>query len=78
MNTTKSPADPELAIWERVFVPDPGLLTLEQVRYLLEVQFSKADLQRINALSAKANEGTLGRNERIELVTSNSSVSSRS
>ena len=60
-------ADPELAIWERVFVPDPRQITAEQARYLLDARFSQADLDRINKLSAKADEGTLAAGEKIEL-----------
>ena len=65
--STTSIADPELAIWERVFVPDPRHITPDQARYLLEVRFSKADLDRINELSAKADEGTLEAKEKVEL-----------
>jgi len=67
MESFQSTADPELAIWERVFVPNPERITREQARYLLDVKFSKSDLARINALSAKANEGNLEAAERIEL-----------
>ena len=67
MSTTTSIADPELAIWERVFVPDPRHITPDQARYLLEVRFSKADLDRINELSAKADDGTLEAEEKVEL-----------
>ena len=67
MSTTTSVADPELAIWERVFVPDPRHITPDQARYLLEVRFSQADLDRINELSAKADDGTLEAEEKVEL-----------
>jgi uncharacterized protein YnzC (UPF0291/DUF896 family) len=67
MNTTKSVADPELAIWERVFVPDPRRITPDQARYLLGARFSQADLDRINELSAKADEGSLEPEEKTEL-----------
>lgn len=67
MSTTKSVADPEIAIWERVFVPDPRRITADQARYLLEVRFSQADLDRINELSAKADDGTIETEEKIEL-----------
>jgi uncharacterized protein YnzC (UPF0291/DUF896 family) len=67
MSTMKSSADPELAIWERVFVPDSRRVTPDQARYLLEVRFSQADLDRINELSAKAREGTLDAAEKAEL-----------
>ena len=67
MSTSKSVADPELAIWERVFVPDPQHITLDQARYLLKVRLSQADLDRINELSAKADDGTLEPQEKVEL-----------
>jgi hypothetical protein len=67
MKKTKSAADPELDIWERVFIPDPRLLTPEQARYLLEAHFSQADLDRINELSAKADDGTLEPDEKVAL-----------
>lgn len=59
--------DPELAIWERVFVPDESQLTDEQARYFLKVRFPQSDLDRINDLSTKANEGVLSPEERLEL-----------
>ena len=67
MSTTTSVADSELAIWERVFVPDPRRITADQARYLLEIRFSQADLDRINELSAKADDGTIEPGEKIEL-----------
>jgi hypothetical protein len=67
MSTSKSVADPELAIWERVFVPDPRHITPKQASYLLEVRFPQPDLDRINELSAKADEGTLDPEEKVEL-----------
>ena len=67
MSTTQSVADPEIAIWERVFVPDPRRITADQARYLLAVRFSQADLDRINELSAKADAGTIEPEEKIEL-----------
>jgi hypothetical protein len=67
MSTTKVLADPELAIWERVFVPDPRRITPDQARYLLQVRFPQADLDRINELSAKADDGRLGPEEKVEL-----------
>lgn len=67
MSTIKSVADPELAIWERVFVPDPRHITPDQARYLLDVRFSQADLDRIDKLSAKADDGTIEPEEKVEL-----------
>ena len=48
----KSTADPELAIWERVLVPDARRITPDQAHYLLEVRFPQADLDRINELQS--------------------------
>ncbi len=67
MRNAETITDPELAIWERVFVPDQQQITAEQVRYLLEVRFSPDDLARINLLSAKADDGMLGPDEKVEL-----------
>jgi len=67
MTPTKSTADPELAIWERVFVPDPQHITDDQARYLLQVRFPQVDIDRINELSAKANDGKLSPKEQTEL-----------
>lgn len=67
MSPAQSTADPELEIWERVFVPDPHRITPDQARYLLEVRFPQADLDRINALSAKARDGTVTPEENAEL-----------
>lgn len=63
MPPAETTTESELDIWERVFVPDPSHLTSEQARYLLTVRFPQADLDRINALSAKAREGTLAPDE---------------
>ena len=60
-------AHPELAIWERVFIPENRQLTPEQSRYLLNVKFSASDLDRINALSEKADAGTITAQDRAEL-----------
>jgi hypothetical protein len=59
MSSATPAADPELEIWERVFVPDSQHLTPSQAQYLLDVRFPQSDLDRINALSAKAGDGTL-------------------
>jgi hypothetical protein len=67
MHKTAHIADPELAIWERVFVPDERRITPELARYLLEVRFSDDDLRRIKELSAKADDGALNAQEKIEL-----------
>jgi hypothetical protein len=67
MSTTRTVADPELAIWERVFVPDPRRITADQARYLLGVRFSKTDRDRIQELSEKADDGTIEPEEQIEL-----------
>jgi uncharacterized protein YnzC (UPF0291/DUF896 family) len=50
-----------------VFVPDPNRVSHEQIRYLLEIRFPQADLDRVNELSAKAREGSLTAQEKAEL-----------
>lgn len=67
MNSKKRLVNPELAIWERVFIPDPRRIAPEQARYLLDAHFPQSDLDRINELSAKADHGTLGPEEKMEL-----------
>lgn len=67
MNQLKAVTDPELAIWERVFIPDLRRLTAEQAHYLLQVSFPESDIERINELSTKANRGTLEGSEKVEL-----------
>lgn len=67
MKPLQAPNDPELAIWERVFVPDSDQITPEQARYLLDVRFPKTDIERIHVLSAKANEETIADEEQREL-----------
>ncbi len=67
MFTAETTADSELGIWERIFIPDPKNLTPEQTRYLLKIRFPRSDLDRINFLSAKANEGNLTLEERAAL-----------
>ncbi len=67
MSPANTASDPELALWERVFVPDPQHITPEQARYLLGIRFLPADQERIHALSAKAGEGTLTPEERADL-----------
>jgi hypothetical protein len=67
MASVKSTSDPELAIWERVFVPDPKNITPEQARFFLEVRFPQADLDRINELSAKASAGKITPEENADL-----------
>lgn len=67
MVATDSPVDFELALWERLFVPDPARITDEQANYLLGVRFPQADLDRVSELSAKARAGTLDERETAEL-----------
>ena len=54
------------AIWRRV-LPDLGPLNPEIAQFVLDLHFPKADLVRINQLSAKAREGSLSPEESAEL-----------
>jgi|SRR5262245_41130065 len=67
MAAKHSSIDRDLAIWERVFVPDPKHITADQANYLLDVHFPKADLKRIDDLSAGAAKGTLTEEEAADL-----------
>jgi hypothetical protein len=54
-------------ILRRLFEPDKADLSPEVARYLLGVEFSAADCERMNALAEKAQAGELLSDEREEL-----------
>jgi hypothetical protein len=57
----------QLDIWNRILAPDQGDLAPEAAAFLLHMDFTKADRERVQELSVKANEGTLNKLERTEL-----------
>jgi hypothetical protein len=61
--TTKTGVD----LWERLLEPENGAMTPDAARYLLTLQFPRADIDRMNELAAKARQGTLTREEDGEL-----------
>ena len=63
--STRNPA----AIWERVLLPAKRYVSPEQARYFLRLRFPPRDVRRMNALSAKARQGTLSPEEDEELET---------
>lgn len=67
MRNPKSNTDREFAIWERVLIPDLRRITADQARYLLQESFPQSDLDRINELSIRADDGTLTNEEQQEL-----------
>jgi hypothetical protein len=57
----------EAAILSRVLEPDKPLLSTDAARSILALDFTPADRDRMNALSAKARAGTLTADENEEL-----------
>jgi hypothetical protein len=57
----------EAAIFSRVLEPEKATLSPEAARSILALDFSQADRNRMNALSAKARSGTLTPEEDQEL-----------
>ena len=55
------------AIWGRIVKPDQGTLTPETARGFLKLGFSDDDQRRVAVLSRKAQDGSLGPEERAEL-----------
>ena len=57
----------EVEIWSRAIQPETGDLSPVAARELLRLRLADDDRQRVRALSAKANAGTLGGEEAQEL-----------
>ena len=57
----------EFDILSRVIRPDNGTWSREAAESLLEFGFPPADLRRMNALAAKARQGTLSAREEAQL-----------
>ena len=57
----------EAALWERLFEPADRELSPESVRYILTLQFSQPDIERMHGLAEKARAGALTLEENIEL-----------
>jgi len=54
-------------VWERTVQPGQGDLPPEAARYFLNLQFARADRERMNELAVKARAGTLSSDEETEL-----------
>ncbi|MBI2928514.1 MAG: hypothetical protein HYY24_22830 [Verrucomicrobia bacterium] len=65
--STVAPETFAAGIWQRAVRPEAGGLSPEQARALLEINFSELDLDRVDALCAKARAGTLTAEEKQEL-----------
>ena len=65
--TTMATANSEAAILKRLIEPDRDDLPPETARYLLTISFIAADHDRMEALAAKAREGSLTVDEQSEL-----------
>jgi hypothetical protein len=57
--------DPEVGIWQRIELE--GALSPAGARALLKVRFSDTDVERMQALSAKARAGALAASEEVEM-----------
>jgi len=57
----------EAAILSRVLKPERPSLSAAAARAILDLGFDNADKERMHHLSAKAQEGSLSRNEQAEL-----------
>ena len=57
----------EAAILSRVIRPDSGKWSRQAAESILEFDFPAADLRRMNALAAKAREGSLSAAQEAEL-----------
>ncbi len=57
----------EAAILSRVIRPDNGAWSKEAAQSVLQFDFPSADVERMNALAAKAREGSLSGSEEAEL-----------
>jgi len=55
------------AVFDRLVKPDHGDLSPEAAREILSLQFDDGDVQRMNQLSLKAQEGTLTPDEQAEI-----------
>jgi hypothetical protein len=60
-------ANSETAIFRRIIQPDTGDLPAEAARYLLRLDFTPADHDRMANLSTRASEGALSPDEQQEL-----------
>ena len=64
---TSAPADYGSEILVRTIRPDVGGLSTEAARAMLDFRLSQHDANRVNDPAAKAREGNLTANERVEL-----------
>ncbi len=71
MSTTTSPLLTEGAIWARIVDPETGNLMREAARTILQLDFSAADRERMDALAQNASAGTLRPRERKDAETYN-------
>ena len=61
-------SDSEVAILGRLFLNGKRRLTQQQARYLLELEFSAEDQERMNQLAQRNQEGRLSGPEHEELL----------
>jgi hypothetical protein len=59
--------DSAVAIWKRAIEPETGTLPAAEARAMLRLKLAEADLDRADALAAKARAGKLTRREEQQL-----------
>ena len=57
----------QLDIWNRILDPGQGDLAPEAAAFILRMDLTQADRERVRELNDKANDGTLSKSERAEL-----------
>jgi hypothetical protein len=67
MSSSPSHADSDVAILSRLIEPEVESLPPEAARYILSLEFCQIDHDRMQALAAKAREGTLTPAEQDEV-----------
>ncbi len=60
-------ANTQIDIWSRILEPDRGDLNPEAVAFILRMDFTPSDRERLQELNERANEGALTKAERTEL-----------
>jgi hypothetical protein len=67
MSLDSSSFPTETAIWERVIRPDRGDLPADAARFFLNLSFDESDLDRMQQLAVKNQDGTLSPDEAAAL-----------
>lgn len=67
MNAAAISEESAVAIWKRAIEPEAGTLPPDEARAILRLRLAESDLDRADALAAKARAGRLTRREQQQL-----------